>query len=187
MITKNLQFRLATQDDAEKLHHLIQAAFRAEDSREGWVGNADLASSFSLDVKDIMPTITNPDSAFLIATDNNDTLIGSIGVSRRGPDGARLFMLAVDQQHNRGGIGRQVLAHGEDYCQQTWNATKLALNALSTREALVSWYMRRGYRKTGETTPFPRKEFNGLTLPDDMCFVELEKDLSPVSASQQAA
>lgn len=178
MANQNTHFRIATEDDTIVLKELIESAFRAEDSRQGWVGNSVLASRFSIEEKTIASIITNPDSTFLMASDANGRLLGTVGVSKRAPDSARLFMLAVDPQCHRGGIGKHILTHAEDYCQREWGPKTLGLNALSSRETLISWYMRRGFRKTGETTPFPREEFEDLNLPDDLHFVEFEKTLS---------
>jgi ribosomal protein S18 acetylase RimI-like enzyme len=181
MANENIRFRIASQDDTMALKQLIESAFRAEDSRQGWVGNADLASRFSIEAENIANVIANPDSTFLMASDTNGTLLGTVGVSKHDPDSARLFMLAVDPQCHRGGIGKQILTHAEDYCQRVWCPKVLGLNALSSREALISWYMRRGFRKTGETSPFPREEFKDLDLPDDLHFVEFVKTLTPAS------
>ncbi|CAG8908381.1 unnamed protein product [Penicillium egyptiacum] len=170
-----LNFRAATEDDAAQLQQLVECAFRAEDSRKGWTDDLGLSSSFRLDVQEVLAMITKPDSVMLMATDNQNTLVGSIGTSKRSENQARLFMLAVDTSQQCGGIGRQVLAYAEDYCRRTWGVTTLGLNALSNRQQLISWYSRRGYKMTGETTAFPREKFENLVLPGDLCFVEFEK------------
>ncbi|KAJ5389094.1 uncharacterized protein N7496_000162 [Penicillium cataractarum] len=175
MANTNLRFRAATQDDISVLKQLIESAFRAEDSREGWVGNSQLAAQFSIEAKNIKSIIDNPESLFLMAGDANDTLLGTIGASKSSPNGARLFMFAVDPQCHRSGIGKQILTYAEDYCRREWGSKVLGLNALSNRENLISWYMRRGFQKTGVTTPFPLEEFKDLDLPDDLHFVEFEK------------
>ncbi|KAJ0110257.1 gnat family [Diaporthe amygdali] len=180
MPNETLQFRIATPDDAAQLQNLVQCAFRAEDTRDRWTGSMELASQFHIGVEEVMANITNPDCVVLMATDNNGALVASVETFRRSAVLARLSMLAVDQNHQRGGLGRQVLAYAEDYCQRTWGIKRLGLNALSTRQELISWYMRCGFQKTGETSAFPRDRFAGLALPEDLCFVELEKDLIPV-------
>jgi ribosomal protein S18 acetylase RimI-like enzyme len=182
----NLHFRVATSEDAPQLQQLVQSAFRAEDSRQDWTGDMALASKFRIEVKEIEDIMNAQESAFLSATDNTGSLVGTIGVSKRGDTG-RLFMLAVDPRRHRGGLGKQVLAYAEGYCQRTWGTAKLGLNALSTRQTLIAWYMRRGYRKTGETSPFPREKFAELQLPEDMCFIELEKGLDTVAVAENAA
>ncbi|KAJ6143837.1 hypothetical protein N7471_003290 [Penicillium samsonianum] len=170
-----LNFRVATEEDATQLQQLVESAFRAEDSRKGWTDDLGLSSSFRLDVKEVLAMITKPDSVMLMATNNENTLVGSIGTSKRDANHARIFMLAIDTSQQQGGIGRQVLAYAEEYCQRTWGVTTLGLNALSNRQELISWYSRRGYKTTGETTPFPREKFENLLLPEDLCFVEFEK------------
>ncbi|RSM10864.1 hypothetical protein CEP52_003344 [Fusarium oligoseptatum] len=172
----NLQFRIATPDDAPQLQQLIQAAFRAEDSRKDWVGDAELAANFCISVDEVLPKITSPDSEMIMAFDDNGALAGTVGVFHRNDDLARLFYLAVDQTLHRGGIGRQVLEYAEGYCQRTWGVKKLGLDALTLRKELISWYMRRGYVPTGEITPFPVDKLNGRALPEGLGFVEMEKE-----------
>lgn len=178
MANGNLQFRIATPADAERIQELVQAAFRAEDTRERWTGDTELSKRFRVGVDEVMVNITKPDSATLMATDSDGVLVASLEVSKRSADLARLSMLAVDQHHHRGGFGRQVLAYAEKYCRLEWGSTRLSLNALSTREELIAWYERCGFRRTGDMSPFPRERFTDFALPEDLCFVELEKDLS---------
>ncbi|RHZ47426.1 GNAT family N-acetyltransferase [Aspergillus thermomutatus] len=176
----SLHYRLATPADTPQIQQLVQSAFRAEDSRPNWTGDTTLSSSFRIEVEEILATITSPDSAILLATDSHGVLVASIGISRRSADLARFFMLAVDEGYQRGGVGRRVLAYAEEYCQRVWGVSKGGLNALSTRRELILWYMRCGYRRTGELASFPVERFEGIALPGDLCFVELEKDLKGV-------
>lgn len=181
-IPESLNFRTASADDASALQQLIQAAFRAEDSRQGWVADMAINSRFTVDIAHIAKTVTEPDSDFLIASNKAGDTVATIAVSRRDPDLARIFMLAVDQRWQQAGLGRQVLAYAEEYCQRTWGVTRLGLDALSTRQELISWYLRRGYLKTGETKPFPRDAYSDLDLPEDLVFVQFEKSISPLDA-----
>ncbi|EAW12428.1 GNAT family N-acetyltransferase [Aspergillus clavatus NRRL 1] len=168
------QFRVATQDDALQIQQLVQSAFRAEDSRPNWTADMDLSSRFRIQVGGILEKIAKSDSAILIATDQSGALVASVGIQKQTAELARLSLLAVDQRHQRGGLGRQVLARAEGYCQRIWGARRTGLNALSTREELILWYMRCGYRKTGQLTH--ERIQNGL-FTDDLCFVEMEKGL----------
>lgn len=171
------QLRLATIDDAPQVQQLVQAAFRAPDGREGWTADMELGNRFRIEVEQVAATITRADGVVLMTTVAGN-LVASVEVVKRSDGHARLSMLSVDQRYQSNGLGRQVLEYAEDYCRRTWSATAMELNALSTRQNLISWYQRRGYRETGETSPFPREEFSDLDLPEDLCFVEMEKDLS---------
>jgi len=177
MTASELRFRIATVDDAPQIQSLIQSAFRAEDSRKGWTADMALNSRFTMDVEEVLANIRKPDNAVLVATDDSGTFVASFQVVKRSADLARFAMFAVDQHHQRRGLGRRALAYGEEYCQREWGVKKMDLSALSTRLELIAWYERCGYRKTGETAPFTKDHVKGLDLPDDLCFVVLDKDL----------
>ncbi|KKY35154.1 putative gnat family [Diaporthe ampelina] len=182
MANKSLQFRIAAPEDAAQIQNLIQSAFRAADTRAKWTGSAELASQFHISVDEVLASISKPDRAVLVATDPaTGNPVASVEAFRRDPGLARLSMLAVDSAYQRGGLGRRVLARAEDHCRRAWGSRRLGLNALSTREELIAWYVRCGFRRTGETSAFPRERFAGLELPEDLCFVELEKDLGVVA------
>ncbi|EEA24048.1 N-acetyltransferase, GNAT family, putative [Talaromyces marneffei ATCC 18224] len=181
MTETNLQFRIATPEDAPAIQQLVQSAFQAADTRQDWTADMELNIRFRVAVEEVMPRITNQNSAVIVAfitTENGEALVASVEVAKRSDALARVSMLAVDQHHQQGGIGRAILTYAERYSQQEWGVTKFGLDALSTRQALIAWYMRRGYQKTGETAPFPVERFSDLALPGDLCFVQLEKDSS---------
>ncbi|KAK3934382.1 acyl-CoA N-acyltransferase [Diplogelasinospora grovesii] len=195
----SLTFRTATPQDAPQIQSLVQTSFRAADSRPAWTADMKLGSSFSVPVSDISSRIANPDSFILMATTTTTTssphdsnlntkvvkvLVASIEVSYKPTTGssARLSMLAVNPSYQQSGIGRHVLAYAETYCLQTWpdRIKKIGLNALSSRQELIKWYERRGYHRTGETTPFlSREKLVELGLEgEELYFVELEKDVN---------
>lgn len=186
MPNNTLQFRVAAPYDAPQVQALVESAFRAEDSRKDWTADMRLGENFRISVEEVLGQITKPGCVVLMAMDG-DSLVASVELFKRSDDLARISMLSVDQRHQQGGVGRQVLAYAEDYCQRSWGVKKMGLNALSTRQQLIGWYMRRGYRKTGEQSPFPVEKFKELDLPDDLCFVEFEKELSPSTVPTEAA
>jgi hypothetical protein len=52
------------------------------------------------------------------------------------------------------------------------------MTVLNVRDALIAWYVRRGYAMTGETQAFPYgDERFGRPLRDDLSFVVLWKAL----------
>jgi hypothetical protein len=53
------------------------------------------------------------------------------------------------------------------------------MTVIHLRDTLIAWYERRGYRRTGETEPFPYgDERFGIPRRDDLYFVVLEKALA---------
>lgn len=183
MSDSKLQFRIAKPADGPRIQQLVEAAFRAEDSRAGWTDGLGLGAYFRLPLEVVTSQIDNPDGEVLVATDEDGEIVGSIQVSRLG-DGApaaapmgRIALLAVDRSRQQAGLGRRMLAHAEEYCRREWGVRRTGLNALSARELLIRWYARQGYERTGETSPLPRDKLGALSVPDDLCFVEMEKDL----------
>lgn len=178
MSRQELHFRTATMEDAPQIQQLVESAFQAEDSRPKWTADMALGRSFRLGIQHVITRITTAESEILLAfAQDNAQPIASVEVTKRTADMARLGMLAVDQQHQRGGLGRRVLHYAEEYCQRTWGVKKTGLNALSTREELMLWYERCGYRKTGEMTSFLRQRDDGMSPPIELYFVEMEKEL----------
>jgi hypothetical protein len=52
------------------------------------------------------------------------------------------------------------------------------MNVVNVRDALIAWYVRRGYNKTGETEPFSYGDDRfDAPLRDDPSFLVLEKKL----------
>ena len=88
-----------------------------------------------------------------------------------------LGSLAVHPDHQAGGLGRTVLAEAERRAREH-GATRVRLTVVDVRDALIAWYVRRGYRLAGETQPFPYCDDRfGVPLRPDLAFVVLEKDL----------
>ncbi|KAL1594642.1 hypothetical protein SLS60_010403 [Paraconiothyrium brasiliense] len=171
-----LHFRVATPDDAAQIAQLVQAAFRHQDTR--WTGpDIELNRRFTMTPEEVLSTINNPNAVFLMATANDGTLVGAMATIKKTEELARLAMLAVDPAVQARGLGRRVLANAEEYAIKTWGVKMLGLNALNTRGLLIEWYERRGYVKTGETSPFPVEAFKELELPKDLHFVEMEKQV----------
>ena len=74
-------------------------------------------------------------------------------------------------------MGRALLAKAEDYLRAQ-GASRVRMTVISLRSTLIAWYERRGYRRTGESKPFPYgDERVGVPLRDDLHFVVLDKAL----------
>ncbi|GAA4496656.1 GNAT family N-acetyltransferase [Gluconacetobacter tumulicola] len=88
-----------------------------------------------------------------------------------------LGSLAIDPTKQKGGLGRIMLQAAEEWAHDR-GAKRMRMSVTNVREALISWYIRRGYRRTGEIVPFPYGDDRfGRPLRDDLSFVVLEKSL----------
>jgi ribosomal protein S18 acetylase RimI-like enzyme len=87
-------------------------------------------------------------------------------------------MFAVRPGSQGQGWGGQILAEAERLARDEWSASTMAMSVLAQRADLIAWYERRGYRRTGETTPFPYGNARfGVPKRPDLGFAILAKPL----------
>jgi GNAT superfamily N-acetyltransferase len=175
-----LKYRVATSKDTALLLPLIRSAYRGKDGAAGWTTEADLVADERIDATGLVSKIDAPHSFILVAEDEQNQPISCCEVVwRQGGDSAYFGLFAVDPTRQGGGIGRQVLTYAEEFAQRQWGVRRMEMMVIWLRKDIIDWYARRGYRKTGETRPFPYTELvNGVALRDDLYFDVLAKDLS---------
>ncbi|MFI1019016.1 GNAT family N-acetyltransferase [Streptomyces sp. NPDC020965] len=172
-----LTFRDAVEDDVPTLLALIQSAYRGDDSRRGWTTEADLLGGGRTDARGVRAIIDAPDSRLLVVLREGMT-IACCQLERRG-DVAYFGLFAVRPELQGGGLGRRVIAEAERTAREGWGTREMQMTVISVREELIAWYERRGYRRTGELSPFPYgDETCGEPFRDDLAFELLVKDLT---------
>ncbi len=169
--------RAAAIDDIPALHALIEAAFRGDSARGGWTHEADLLDGQRTDRAALAELIGDPLRRMLVA-EADGAMIGCVALSRL-PDGrAALGMLAVRPDRQGGGTGRALVAAAERVAA-TEGAGVMEMTVIAQRGELIAWYERQGYRRTGETRPFPLDDPRfGLPRTLDLYFVVLERALT---------
>lgn len=179
MTLTKLSFRRATSDDVTAVLALVASAYRGEASREGWTTEADLLEGDRISAKGILTKITEPNGAVLVAHDEDSRLASCCELLRQGDDRTYFGLFAVVPKRQAGGLERQMLAQAEAFAKETWGVKIMEMSVIFTREELIAWYVRRGYKVTGRTKPFPYEELEngGGALRDDLYFVILEKEL----------
>ncbi|MER5220083.1 MULTISPECIES: GNAT family N-acetyltransferase [Streptomyces] len=172
-----LTFRDATEADVDALVALIESAYRGDSSRTGWTTEADILQGQRTDPEGVLEVIKSPDSR-LRTVERDGTLIACCQLEHRG-DHAYFGMFAVSPSQQGGGLGKVILAEAERYAREIWGAAEMHMTVISAREDLIAWYERRGYRRTGQMTPFPYgDERFGIPQRDDLQFELLVKALA---------
>ena len=156
--------RLASRDDIAAIRALVESAYRGDTARAGWTHEADLLSGDRTSDEELAAVFANPDQRLLVA-ESDGAILGTVTVSRAGPDRAYLGMLAVAPQGQAGGIGRRLLAAAEAAAQEAWGSATVEMTVIGRRSELIGWYERRGYARTGEIRPFPHASDKPIDLP----------------------
>jgi ribosomal protein S18 acetylase RimI-like enzyme len=87
-------------------------------------------------------------------------------------------MFAVSPTMQGAGLGKVVMAEAERQAREAWGVREMHMTVISVRDDLIAWYERRGYRRTGQMSPFPYgDERFGIPQRADLQFELLVKPL----------
>lgn len=117
---------------------------------------------------------------------SDQALAGCVWLEPLGHDVWYLGSLAAEPAQQNAGLGGTILAAAEERVRAC-GGTRLRITVVNVRDTLIAWYVRRGYRVTGKTEPFPYGDTRfGTPLRDDLYFVVLEKPLElPAAVERQ--
>jgi ribosomal protein S18 acetylase RimI-like enzyme len=177
MTDVTLAFRFADERDVAALVGLIDSAYRGEASQEGWTSEAHLLDGQRTDAEAVRAAVRGPGSAVLVA-EAGGQLVGCCQLERRPAAEVYFGMFSVQPGRQGQGWGAEILAEAERLARDDWGARTMVLTVLAQRGELIAWYERRGYRRTGESRPFPYDNARfGIPKRPDLSFVVLSKSL----------
>ncbi len=182
--TAKLQTRLATTRHIGALKLMINNAYRGETGKKGWTTEADLIGGQRIDEGLLEEILGTNQSYLLIAFETEDSILGCVHLQKLSSsqgDQTKVYLglLTVNVDHQKRGVGDYLLQESERYAKQKLKAAAIEMTVLSVRKELIAWYVKRGYRVTGEQRPFPYgNERFGRPFKDDLVFEVLIKNLA---------
>lgn len=183
----NLHFnqRVAGVDDAEKLHRLVNSAYRGDSSKKGWTTEADLLGGQRVDVEGLREMLVDPNKSVLVFEDKISGQIAAcvaLDVSPEATDGDEsacyLGMLTVDPERQTLGLGKKMMAYAESQTRSKGRSV-IVISVIQLRTELIAWYERQGFQDTGKLKPFPYGDRRfGEPKREDLHFRVFRKALS---------
>ena len=174
-------FRAARPADVDTLVALVESAYRGEGSKQGWTTEADMLGGRRTDAEGVAALIGRAHSLVLVAEADDARLLACAHVEKQG-DSGYFGMFSVRPDLQGGGLGRAMLAEAERIAREQWGCATMRMTVISVRDELIAWYERRGYRRTGEYSPFPYgNERFGIPKRDDLRFELLLKSFVVVA------
>ena len=170
-----MQIAIIQKEDYAEIVALVNTAYRGEASKAGWTTEADLiAGTKRVDEAQLELELAQPGAVVLKLSTDDGALLGCVFLHHT-EFGLYLGMLSVWPHLQAKGLGKTLMWAAEEHARSV-GTRRIYMNVVSVRTELIAWYERHGYRKTGETKPFPDTPAFGVpTVPLE--FVVLEKYL----------
>lgn len=146
--------RSARAADLSALHGVIERAYRGDSARAGWTHEADLLDGPRTSL-DVLKSIVADPAQRLLSAWQGRVPIGCVAVADRGDGLAYLGQLCVEPARQGDGIGRRLLTAAERTATAAFGATHIEMTVIDSRVELIAYYLRRGYRASGERRDFP--------------------------------
>jgi ribosomal protein S18 acetylase RimI-like enzyme len=166
------QLEIATGADVDAIVRLVNDAYRGASKAPGWTNESALLSgqrTGPASVKQLMQ------SGVVLIARGPGTVLGCVALQPRRGGEWYLSMLAVDPDQQTSGLGKTIMNEAEAFAR-TRGARHIRISVINVRDALLAWYERRGYVRTGAVEPFPYHDPNvGHALRDDLTLVTLIK------------
>ncbi len=177
-----LRFAVCSPADYAEVVELVNAAYRGEGGSSGWTHEIGLVGGQRISLEQLRDEMAGEGAPAILLLREGARLLACVHIenarSRSGEPACHIGMLAVDPGQQDRGLGRRMLDYAE--AQGRARGARVARMAVvSVRAPLIAWYERCGYRRTGETEPFPYEDSRfGIPQQPGLEFVVLERNLT---------
>lgn len=162
----------ATAPDVPAIIKIVNSAYHGQQGSKSWTSEGHLVTGPRITEENLYNYLQEPAVTILRCADEQGTIVGCVLLEKK-KDTLYLGMLSVDPQIQASGIGKLLMQHAEAFAQNH-QFTTITISVIDRRKELVEWYIRKGYKPTGNIIPFSNPSSTALA---DFSFVELQKDL----------
>jgi ribosomal protein S18 acetylase RimI-like enzyme/uncharacterized protein YciI len=167
--------RTAVPSDTTEIAALVNKAYRPSNEAAGWTHESELVSGPRTSPAKVAELLVGNSRVLVLCRD--DKIVACVQVELRG-SAAYIGMLATDPSLQEQGLGKQMLAQAEHYATSHFEVLQLRMLVLSSRPELLAYYMRRGYKLTGESHDYPTEAGIGQPVVPDLNVLALVKKVS---------
>lgn len=169
----------AVESDFAAIIDLVNAAYRGTGAVESWNIESGIIEGTRLTESLLREDLAaKPHAHFLVHREpESRAIIGTVWLEPVEKDTWYLGLFTVHPALQKQHLGRALLSAAEDFAK-VHGARSIRMGVLNVRDALIAWYLRRGYSLTGKTEPYPYGDNRfGTPLRKDLEFTLLEKML----------
>jgi len=190
-----------SRDDLLSLVELINTCYR---SPSCWTNESDLIRGDRINLEQVQEYINSSEILVLkrddvvvadgssesVSVHSSGTVPSLVGCVRTGPvtetvvgaleEPAGYVGLLCSHPCSQGkGVGSFLIEAAEERCASAHGLRKMVMDVLDSREELIRWYEKKGYKRTNKLIPArPFIEAKGERMLKDCNFILLEKQLS---------
>ncbi len=165
----------ATFEDHPAIVTIVNRAYRGTGDHRGWNSEADLIAGDRVTLAHLRQDLADsPEAMLMVHRGTAGEVLACVRIEPENETDWYFGMLAIDPAAQAGGLGKRMLAAIDAHVRER-GGRRVRITVINLREALIAWYERRGFVRTGESEPLP--EGIGIPLRDNMNFVVLTKDL----------
>jgi len=170
---------IATPQDVPALKNLLNSAYRGESSTKGWTTEAHLIAGNTRTNESMLHEILRMPGSIMLKYENEQgVIVGCVNLQHH-QNKLYLGMLSISPELQGKGGGKRLLKAADEYAQYQ-KLEAIYMTVISLRTELIDWYIRHGYKDTGERKPFPEDNITGKHMRE-LEFMVLEKNIAPAA------
>ena len=174
-------FRVSDKSDSQQIAVLVNSAYRPKSGTEGWTHESELVRGERITAGQVAELMG--ESSVVLVAEHGQELVGCVHVEIAGTS-AYIGMLAIEPMKQNTGLGKDLLNYTESYAKENFDIDEFKMVVVSQRKELIDFYVRRGYKRTGEVLPYPVSANVGTPILDNLTIETLLKAANKSQHSQ---